>query len=355
MRKTTSFSFIELAVIVALLALFGLSLAYLNHVYASLTIAFVLAYLLEPVVSKLEKLGLARAFGVPLTLAVFFVALILAGVAIVPKLVAQGRDLVDRIPIAYASIAAQLGPAAEYYLGFDVFHDFGTLMEQVAGNKNLATPITGILQNVFTHTFRFISAILGLLIIPLMAYYLLRDFPKIFRKFLQLVPVRYQKTVDEVRGRLDGVLGGFIRGQLVVSAILSAYYAIAFAVLKLQLALVLGLMAGFFNIVPYLGITTVLVLTLLISFIHGAPPSTFIAIGVVFAVGMAVEGSFLTPRIVGRRVGLSPLMLIIALLVGGELSGLVGMLLAVPIAAILKVIVSVMLDHYRKSDSYNRA
>lgn len=338
---------------------FFASLLVFDQVYASLTVAFVLAYLLDPVVGKLDKHGLARRWAVPLTLIVFFVLLTLAGAVVIPKILAQGRELLLRLPKVYYGIASALGPSSERYLGYNVFHDVDTLLTSFGEPSQLMKPIGGVVGgvvgNVFTTTFRFVTALLGALIIPLIAYYLLIDFPHLYGKFLYVVPKRHHKMLSEIRTRLHGVLGGFIRGQLVVSTILSAYYCAAFAVLRLELALVLGLLAGFFNIIPYLGIISVLVLTLLIAFIHGAPLPTYLGIALVYAVGMGFEGSFLTPRIVGRRVGLGPLTLILALLVGGQLLGLAGMLLAVPLAAVGKVFVNVILEKYRGSDAFNRA
>jgi len=229
------------------------------------------------------------------------------------------------------------------------FSDPVTLVQPIGG------ALTGIVGGLLSHTVKVVTTVLGLLIIPLMSYYLLREFPQFHARFLYLIPKRHHALFNEIIARLNGVLGGFIRGQLVVSSILSLYYGIAFAALGLRLALVLGLMAGFFNVVPYLGILSVLTLTLLIAFINGVGASTFVGIGAVFAVGMAAEGSFLTPRIVGRKVGLRPLTLILALLVGGELLGLVGMLLAVPIAAVARVFVSLGVERYRQSEGFKKA
>ncbi len=334
---------------------FVLSLFFISQVYASLTIAFVLAYLLDPLVAKLEKKGVNRSLAAPVMLVVFFTGLVLLGMAVIPRLFAQGRELVHRLPAVYAGVAGALAPTSEQYLGYNVFTDVDKLVESLGDPTTLVQPLGGIVGGVFSRTFHFVSALLGLLIIPLMAYYLLRDFPLMYGKFIYLVPKRHHKSIADLRHRLHGVLGGFIRGQLVVSTVLSLYYIAAFTVMRLELALVLGLMAGFFNIVPYLGIVSVLVLTLLIAFIHGAQLTTFIGIGVIFALGMGMEGSFLTPRIVGRKVGLSPLTLIVALLVGGELLGLVGMLLAVPIAAISKVFLESAIAQYRNSDNFKRA
>lgn len=346
---------LEFRLIVAFtLMLFIVSLFFLSHVYACLTIAFVLSYLLEPVVSVLEKKGMGRDYGVPVSLFIFFVILGAVGMIVAPRLLEQGRELIERVPVIYSSLAQSFGPTSEAYLGYNAFTEFDKVLAQIGQSNTLVSPLGGFVQGALTHTFKFVIAVLGLLIIPLMTFYLLREFPKIYGKLVYVIPARHHATVEMVRTRLDGVLGGFIRGQLVVSSILSLYYVSAFAVLKIKLALVLGLMAGFFNIIPYLGISTVLVLTLLVAFIHEGTMATYIGIGVVFAIGMVMEGSVLTPRIVGRKVGLSPLMLIISLMVGGELLGLVGMLLAVPLAAILKVLFGVILDRYRSSETFRR-
>lgn len=350
MIKTTNYRVVATVAIVGFLA----SVFFLSKVYASLTIAFVLAYLLDPIVEKMVKKGIRRDLAVVFVLFTFFALLILGSVAVVPKLLAQARELLLRLPAAYHGVVAALTPYSQLYLGYDVFHDVNKLIESLDDPATLVKPIGGFVQGIFARTFRLITTILGLLIIPLLSYYVLHEYPHLYKRFLYLVPHRHHKLVGELRARLDAVLGGFIRGQLVVSSILSAYYATAFAILRLDLALVLGLMAGFFNVIPYLGITSVALLTLLIAFIHNATVGTYIGIGVVYAVGMAAEGSFLTPRIVGRKVGLGPLTLIIALLVGGELLGLVGMLLAVPIAAIAKVFFDVFFAHVRESESFKR-
>lgn len=342
-------------VIVVLVVLFVASLMLLGHVYAPLTVAFVLAYLLDPVVTKLKKLGLSRDIAVPLTLVVFFVLLTAAGMAIIPKIIAQGQELVSRLPAVYQGVTGALAPVSLKYLGYNVFQDIDKFVADVGTPSTLVSPVGNLLKGVFTHTFRFITALLGLLIIPLMSYYLLRDFPTIFSEVLYLIPKRHHRTAAEIRAQLHTVLGGFIRGQLVVSTILAVYYGLAFAALRVELAVVLGLLAGFLNIVPYVGIASVIVLTFLIAFVHAATTGTYVGLAIIFAVGMGMEGSFLTPRIVGRKVGLSPLTLIIALLVGGELMGLKGMLIAVPLAAIGRVFLSVFLDHYRDSEGFKRA
>jgi predicted PurR-regulated permease PerM len=121
---------------------------------------------------------------------------------------------------------------------------------------------------VFSTTVQVVTTVLGLLIIPLMAYYLMRDYPSIERNITSLFPRRYRKSVSDIKIRLHHVFGGFVRGQLGVSSILAVYYSIALTIAGVELSLVLGLMAGFFNIIPYVGILSVLLLTLFVGVVH---------------------------------------------------------------------------------------
>ncbi|HRK02348.1 MAG TPA: AI-2E family transporter [Oligoflexia bacterium] len=208
----------------------------------------------------------------------------------------------------------------------------------------MASPFSSILGNVLSSVAGVLTGVLGLFVIPLLAFYLLRDFPKLGGRLMRIIPRNKQRMVQDLRDRLDLVLGGFLRGQLLVSGLLSTYYVFAFLVLGIDLALVLGVLAGVLNLVPYVGIMIVIAMTTLLALLHGATAATFIALGIVFAIGMAVEGVFLTPKIVGNRVGLRPLSILIALMCGGELFGFVGMLLAIPTAATVKVFIEYWIE-----------
>lgn len=334
--------------------LFSLSLVQLSHVYASLTIAFVLAYLLEPLVARLEKLGIAREWGGLLVLVIFFVCTGVLAVAAIPKILVQARELASKIPNLYVILTSKIGPISEQIIGYNIFEDVDKVATTLGEPSQLVKPLGSFVESLFSTTFRLVTTILGLLIIPLMAYYLLRAFPSLMPAMTSLFPKRHHKVLSEIRIKLHGVFGGFIRGQLVVSTILSVYYCSALSILHIRLALVLGIMAGFFNVIPYLGILSVLGLTLIITFINGATVATVIKLAIVFAIGMGMEGALLTPRIVGKRVGLGPLSLILALLVGGQLLGLTGMLIAVPLTAVAKVFLDVALENYRNSSFFNK-
>lgn len=332
--------------VAAIAAVFFVSLIFLSRIYAYLSVAFILAYLLEPVVSRLAKRKVPRQLAALLTLAVFFLLISLAGVLIIPRIIDQGQELLERLPTAYAKLTVLLAPYSERYLGYDIFSDFRHALSNLGSRSEIMKPIGGIVQGVFSTTLKFVTTILGLLIIPLLAFYLLREFPALYKRtVIHALPARLHGVAEEIRRRLNRVLGGFIRGQLVVSGILSVYYGVSLSIAGVELSLALGIMAGFLNIVPYLGIFSVFILTLLVALLHGAGMGLILAILVIFAVGMMLEGAVITPRVLGNEIGLSPLTLILALLVGGELFGIVGMVVGVPVAAVVKVFWEMALEH----------
>ncbi len=351
--KTISSNSIKLLLLI-LISLFVLSVAFLHPVYASLTVAFILAYLLDPLVGSLTRCKIPREWGALLVLFIFFLLLIGVVILIIPKLLSQGEEFFLRLPKVYMKLTTLLAPYSQQYLSYNVFEDAQKLLETFGSPTTVLKPLGKIAQSFFSTTFKFIMTLLGFLVVPLLAYYLLRVFPQLYERLLSVIPKRYHKTTKDIRKRLNIVFGGFIRGQLVVSSILSIYYSIALTFVGLDLSLLLGLMAGFFNVVPYLGILSALLLTLFIALVHEASAGVHVAILAIFGVGMALEGSILTPKIVGSKVGLGPLTLLLSLLVGGQLLGVVGMLLAIPLAAVGKVFLDVWLDAYRNSELYTQ-
>ncbi len=331
-------------------AIFIASLFYLKKVYFNLSIAFILAYLLEPIVGWLEKKNIKRQWGALLTLVTFGLVFILLFILVSPKIFRQAHELIVRLPQVYRNVMELLSGFSDRTFGYNIFSDINQTINQFGSSgAEIMKPISGIVSSVFSTTFQFVVAILGFLIIPLLSFYLLREFPYLYRKtVLRALPDGYHKVADEIRKRFNQVLGGFIRGQLVVSTILSIYYATALTLAGLELSLLIGVLAGFLNIIPYIGIISILVLSILIALIHAATSTELIVIVVIYLVGMVLEGSFITPKILGKKVGLSPLTLIVALLVGGELFGIIGMVIAVPIAAIIKVLIEMTLEHRLK-------
>ncbi len=327
-------------------AVFIATLFFIARVYAVLSMAFILAYLLDPIVTKISNKKFNRQIASIFVLGLFFTIITLIIVLIVPKIFSQGRELVSRIPSAYRNLVEHFGPISEKYLGYNVFQNFNQVVGNLGGPSELVSPISEVVERLFSTTFKVITSILGFLIIPLLAFYLLKEFPNLFKKTVKrMIPTKYHSLADEIKKRLHTVLGGFIRGQLVVSTILSIYYVIALSLIGLDLSLVLGLMAGFLNVIPYIGIATAIISSCLVALVHGFSGSGFVSILIVYAIGMGAEGMLITPKVLGDKVGLSPLTLIVALLIGGDLFGIVGMVVAIPTAAVVKVFAELFLEH----------
>ena len=191
-----------------------------------------------------------------------------------------------------------------------------------------------------------------MLIVPILTFYMLKDYPYLNSKFLAMVPRRYVGAVGEVLRRLSIVLGNLIRGQFLICFLLAVFYAVGLAAIGLKMSMVLGLVGGLLNLIPVVGTLTAMAVSLLISVIGGGGLTQCAGIVGVFLVGNLVESTVLTPRILGRQIGISPLTIILALLAGGELLGVLGMLLALPVTAGVKVLGGYFLEQYFSSNYY---
>jgi predicted PurR-regulated permease PerM len=197
-----------------------------------------------------------------------------------------------------------------------------------------------------------LSTLLGLLVIPILAYYLLADFDEILRRSADWIPPRHRAYVVE-KGRVaNRLISGFLRGQLTVAAVLGVLYAFGFSLIGVDLAVGVGLLGGILSLIPYLGGAVAVVTASLLCVLEFGLGWHLAAVLGWYALVQTFEGFLLTPRIVGESVGLHPGVVIVALLIGGDLFGFLGLLVAVPLAAVVKVFVDEGLDLYRSSSFF---
>jgi predicted PurR-regulated permease PerM len=210
-------------------------------------------------------------------------------------------------------------------------------------------PVGNFLKSVIGSTFSAIGAVLAALIVPILAVYFLNDFDRMVAGVRELIPVRFRPTVVSYAREVDSVLSQFMRGQLTVMAILAVLYGGAYSALGIRLAIPIGIAAGILNIVPYVGSAFALVAGLLMAALGGGGWVKLAAVVAVYIVVQVLEGFVITPRIVGESVGLKEIWVLIALFVGGEIFGFLGVLLAVPAAAVIKIFATRAVERYRQS------
>ncbi len=308
----------------------------------------VIAYLLDPVADRLEARGMKRWLATTLVLVLFFALFAGLILLIAPLMVSQLTALIDSLP----RLVAELRPLAErLYAQANVLVD----LEGIADNllQRAAGIATSVLSGVLEQGLAFFNILALVIIMPVVAFYSLRDFDSLTAKLRSMIPPRFASQTALLLDEMDAALAGFVRGQFIVCSALAVFYAAGWWLTGLEFALVLGLIAGILAFVPYLGAVISVALALLVGLGQfGADPWHLFFIFLVFQIGQVLEGSVLTPNLIGERIGLHPLWVLFAVFAGGELAGLWGVFLAVPVAAVIAVLVRAVIRAYLSSPLY---
>jgi predicted PurR-regulated permease PerM len=315
--------------------------------------AFVLAYLLDPMTSRLQtlplgRLRLPRAIAAALMLLVFFAALIGLILITAPIVEAQVSQLAARLPDLAQRTLPLVQDLADRLTGrFDVSSFVDTLGQRAIGwgSENIG-PLIASGLSVF-------NAVNYLIVTPIVAYYLLRDWPGIIATVQSWWPRPALSGLKQVAADSDAALGGFIRGQSLVCLVLAVFYAAGWSLVGLNYAVVLGLLAGIFGFVPFLGVIVAVALSLMVALGQFGLDwwQLFLVYGV-FQIGQILESAFLTPNLIGDRIGLHPVWVLFSVFAGGAVAGVVGVFVAVPVAAVLGVVVRAMVANYKRSRFY---
>ena len=317
-----------------------------------LFLAAAASYLLGPLANRLESMKSGRTTAVATLFLAAFLVLAGAMLYLVPTLADEGAKL----PRFFQKSLERTIPFLDRSLpGLHLTSSTSRLTAELIQRLTAATDqIVPFLLQALGSTAEVLVGLLGLLVVPVIAFHFLRDSHRYLERARMLLPEKYRAHLGGRFAEVDRVLGAFVRGQLTVGAILACIYGIGLSLSEIDLALGIALIAGFGNLVPYAGTAVGAVLatmSLLISF-H-APWQIAVVVGT-FAVAQLLEPTVITPRVVGSRVGLSPVMVILAVLGFGELFGFVGVLLAVPTTAVLMVVIKVLLQIYRRSELYTQ-
>jgi predicted PurR-regulated permease PerM len=331
----------------------------LRGVLAPVFFAFLIAYMLDPLVDRIEASRLlrgkpiARAVGIAVLLVGAFALAAVAILVIVPMVYEEVASFLKRLPALVARSRAEIEPLLAQY-GLEIPTSVGQALEEVHLDIQSVltkgyTPVTAVLKGLLGGTASAVGAIIAALIVPVFAFYLLYDFDVLVAKVGALIPPRHRVRANGFFGEVDGVLGQFFRGQFTVMAILTVLYSVGYGAIGVPLALPIGIMAGLLSFIPYVGSTLALATALLMTALDWQGWSQILWVLGVHAVIQGLEGFVVTPKIMGDTVGISAIAVLFALLVGAELLGFTGVLLAVPTAAVTKILLQRAHSRYRAS------
>jgi predicted PurR-regulated permease PerM len=342
----------------------GVGAFFLVYLLAPVLTPFVLAALLawlgDPLVDYLERKGRSRNTGVILVFVAMTLLLVLALLILIPMIQSQVMTLVSALPEYRDWFMQTAMPWVQQKSGFHLadWLDPGKLVNWVRGHLEQVGDFAAVF---FSYLSRSGSAMIAwganIVLLPILTFYFLRDWDKLVAQVGGMIPRDYYPTVSRLARESNDVLSAFLRGQFLVMLALAAIYAVGLSVVGLKLGLLIGIIAGLISFVPYLGATTGVVLALVAALVQakGLDWQLLVSGAVVFIIGQLMESYVLTPRFVGDRIGLHPVAVIFAVMAGGQLFGFLGMLMALPAAAVINVLLRFVQSKYLHSDLYTGA
>ena len=348
---------------VGLAAVTGWLLYVLRGVLAPVFFAFLIAYMLDPLVDRVEesrflrRLPIARGVGIAVILVAFFVVAIVGLLVIVPMVVEQVATFLKQLPGLVDRSRAELEPILADY-GIEIPQSVGQAFQDLHLDVQSVVsqgfgPVTAVLRSLVGGTATAVASLIASLMIPVFAFYLLYDFDRLVAKAADLIPPRHREEASAFFGEIDAVLGQFFRGQFTVMLILGVLYAVGYGLVGVPLALPIGILAGVLAFIPYVGSITALGLASLMTVLDWQGWAHLTWVVGTHAVIQGLEGFVITPKIMGDTVGISAIAVLLALLIGAELLGFTGVLLAVPAAAVVKILIQRVDARYRQSSFYS--
>ena len=330
------------------IAVTGWLLYLLAPVLTPFVAAALLAYVGDPLADRLEKLKLPRTLAVAAVFLITFVVLALLILMVGPLIKTQVSALFDALPEIARQVEQVWLPTFRGWLQVDAGEDVG-IAAFLANYSELFGSWSGkVLMSVGKSGGALVAAVLSLFLVPILTFYLLRDWDYILLHVGAVVPESQRETVFQLARETDEVLGAFLRGQLLVMAALAMIYSLGLSLVGLKFAIAIGVVAGLVSFVPYLGFVFGIALAGMTVALEPNPLWSLVGVVITFTLAQLIEGSILTPKLVGDRIGLHPVIVIFAVVAGGQLFGFFGILLALPAAAVLSVLVRFAYQRYLK-------
>lgn len=337
------------ATIVTLVAFYWLS-----PVLAPFLLALLIAYMVDPLVDRLEARKLSRTQSVSIVFAAALLVLLPLPLLLIPLLEGQISLLLRKVPEYFDWLQTVVLPWLQARFGLDpalfgVDHLKAALVEHWQQVGGLAT---GLFSTLSRSSFAVIGVMANVLLVPVVTFYVLRDWDVMVERLRELLPRGVEPTVVQLARECDAVLGAFVRGQLSVMAALGVVYTAGLWMIGLDFAMLIGLAAGLVSFVPYLGFIFGILAAGVAAVLQFHDLWHLVLVGAVFGAGQLLESFWLTPKLVGDSVGLHPVMVIFAVMLGGYLFGFFGVLLALPVAAVIMILLRHGHERYLESKLY---
>jgi predicted PurR-regulated permease PerM len=336
-------------------ALFFMALWLLSAILLPFVAGIAIAYFLNPLVNRLERLRVPRGLAAFVVLALFLMLLVLVIMLVVPILEAQVLDLAANLPNLLAAARREAEALMQMAQQRLTPEDFAKLRDAVGGKlADMFAVLGSVFRDLVTRGLALANLLSLVFVTPVVSFFLLRDWNRILARLDSWLPRTQAATIREQAARIDEILSAYLRGQLSVCVVLGIYYAVGLTLLGLNFGSVIGLLIGVLAFIPYVGFTVGFVLAMLLALTQFSGQHVLYVIAL-FVAGMVMEGYLLTPKLVGQRVQLNPVWVVFALLSFGTLFGLLGVLIAVPMAAVIGVLVRFALSRYLASPLYDPA
>lgn len=350
MTQTQTWFFLILAV------LFGFLIYLLQPILGPFMLGIGIAYMTDPFADRLEARGYSRTMAVVIVFLVLTVLLISSLLIAVPLFIKQLQSLIAMVPDIQSWCNNVMLPFLQSRFNLDLQTLELDVLAQTMSSEwqqtgGVASQVMGYLT---ASTLGLVGFIGSAFLVPVVGFYLLRDFDILMARIQEILPRNIEPKVSLWVRECDEVLGAFVRGQLLVMLALGFIYGIGLSIAGLKYAMLIGLLAGLASIVPYLGFAVGFIAAMLVAVFQFDSYWGFLAITMVFVIGQALEGMVLTPWLIGDRIGLHPVAVIFAVLAGGQLFGFTGMLLALPLAAVIMVLLRHLHQGYRNSSLYDQ-
>ena len=330
-------------------------LYFLSPILAPFLFAAILAYICNPLVSWLARRRIGRALGATLLLLLLTGLLVLLLLILLPLFIKELRLLYERLPGFLTQINDNLLPWIKTRFDVELQFDLAALKdlihENLQGTDGLGMKLLASLK---IGGLALLGFVVNLLLVPVVLFYLLRDWNLLLARIDGLLPRRWQPRLAGIAREIDAVLAEFLRGQLAVMLLMSALYVLGLWLVGLEFALPIGIITGMLVFVPYLGMFTGLALATLVAAMQFSSLAGVVPVWIVFGIGQALEGMLVTPLLVGKRIGLHPVAVIFALLAFGQIFGFFGVLLALPASAALLVALRHLGSQYLNSSAYQK-